>query len=333
MESPAALQLRYLQTLGIVAAEKESTLLFPLPIDMMTTFMPSNGKYSYPKSKSTKHTEKSSTTKVESKATEMTETKDESTFQSFMERDMEVWQREEKVDSPHIKDKYDENYFAETVQRDSGVIEYHKESEQLSAGTDFTVHGFRGDLETNGEDLQTDVVSASQIDTMGVLNEGYVADTWDREAEKEKGDSVHYARESDRQSLSETGFVQTERASVTEDRTRDLSDTRHHYDSQVIDTPVVQTFDSNTTRVQRSSYTVSSFASTQTREEPKVAVVQPSSRQRMPVEVITVRKPEDKPAIQITSMKETSRREDNPPREGVQRGRYSTKIQIGTPPS
>ena len=35
-ESPAALQLRYLQTLSNIAAEKNSTIIFPLPIDMLT---------------------------------------------------------------------------------------------------------------------------------------------------------------------------------------------------------------------------------------------------------------------------------------------------------
>ncbi|OBS67223.1 hypothetical protein A6R68_04248 [Neotoma lepida] len=34
-ESPAALQLRYLQTLNTIAAEKNSTIIFPLPIDML----------------------------------------------------------------------------------------------------------------------------------------------------------------------------------------------------------------------------------------------------------------------------------------------------------
>ncbi|XP_062579641.1 mechanosensory protein 2-like [Saccostrea cucullata] len=38
-ESPAALQLRYLQTLQTVSAEKNSTILFPLPIDMISSFM------------------------------------------------------------------------------------------------------------------------------------------------------------------------------------------------------------------------------------------------------------------------------------------------------
>ncbi|KAL4647733.1 erythrocyte band 7 integral membrane protein-like [Arapaima gigas] len=34
-ESPAALQLRYLQTLSHIAAEKNSTIIFPLPLDLM----------------------------------------------------------------------------------------------------------------------------------------------------------------------------------------------------------------------------------------------------------------------------------------------------------
>jgi regulator of protease activity HflC (stomatin/prohibitin superfamily) len=39
MENPIALQLRYLQTLTDVAAEKNSTLVFPLPIDLIKPFM------------------------------------------------------------------------------------------------------------------------------------------------------------------------------------------------------------------------------------------------------------------------------------------------------
>jgi erythrocyte band 7 integral membrane protein len=38
-ESPAALQLRYLQTLQTISAEKNSTIVFPLPIDMIKGFM------------------------------------------------------------------------------------------------------------------------------------------------------------------------------------------------------------------------------------------------------------------------------------------------------
>lgn len=36
---PAALQLRYLQTLTEIAAERNSTLIFPLPIEMLSAFM------------------------------------------------------------------------------------------------------------------------------------------------------------------------------------------------------------------------------------------------------------------------------------------------------
>jgi len=39
MDSPAALQLRYLQTLNSIAAENNSTVIFPVPIDIMSHFM------------------------------------------------------------------------------------------------------------------------------------------------------------------------------------------------------------------------------------------------------------------------------------------------------
>lgn len=38
-ESPSALQLRYLQTLNTIAAEKNSTIIFPLPMDIISHFM------------------------------------------------------------------------------------------------------------------------------------------------------------------------------------------------------------------------------------------------------------------------------------------------------
>ena len=38
-ESPAALQLRYLQTLTHISAEKNSTIIFPLPIDLLQGIM------------------------------------------------------------------------------------------------------------------------------------------------------------------------------------------------------------------------------------------------------------------------------------------------------
>ena len=34
-ESPAALQLRYLQTLATISSEKNSTIVFPIPIELM----------------------------------------------------------------------------------------------------------------------------------------------------------------------------------------------------------------------------------------------------------------------------------------------------------
>jgi regulator of protease activity HflC (stomatin/prohibitin superfamily) len=43
-EQPIALQLRYLQTLVLVAAENNSTTLFPIPIDLLTPLMKYVGK-------------------------------------------------------------------------------------------------------------------------------------------------------------------------------------------------------------------------------------------------------------------------------------------------
>ncbi|XP_052787993.1 band 7 protein AGAP004871-like isoform X3 [Mya arenaria] len=37
-ESPAAIQLRYLQTLNTISAEKNSTIIFPLPIELFSSF-------------------------------------------------------------------------------------------------------------------------------------------------------------------------------------------------------------------------------------------------------------------------------------------------------
>merc|ERR1711997_1112698 len=38
-ESSSALQLRYLQTLNSISAEKNSTIIFPLPMEIMSNFM------------------------------------------------------------------------------------------------------------------------------------------------------------------------------------------------------------------------------------------------------------------------------------------------------
>lgn len=42
--SPAALQLRYLQTLNNIASEKNSTIIFPLPFEMMRAFFPNTNE-------------------------------------------------------------------------------------------------------------------------------------------------------------------------------------------------------------------------------------------------------------------------------------------------
>ncbi len=39
IKNPQALQLRYLQTLSSIAEEKNSTIVFPFPVEMLTTFM------------------------------------------------------------------------------------------------------------------------------------------------------------------------------------------------------------------------------------------------------------------------------------------------------
>ena len=39
MDNPAALQLRYLQTLNSISAENNSTIVFPVPVDVLNTFM------------------------------------------------------------------------------------------------------------------------------------------------------------------------------------------------------------------------------------------------------------------------------------------------------
>jgi regulator of protease activity HflC (stomatin/prohibitin superfamily) len=41
-KTPTALQLRFLQTLTEVATEKNSTMIFPVPIDIISAFMPKN---------------------------------------------------------------------------------------------------------------------------------------------------------------------------------------------------------------------------------------------------------------------------------------------------
>lgn len=38
-ESPGAMQLRYLQTLNTISAEKNSTIIFPIPLDMISSLM------------------------------------------------------------------------------------------------------------------------------------------------------------------------------------------------------------------------------------------------------------------------------------------------------
>lgn len=48
-ESSSALQLRYLQTLNTISAEKNSTIIFPLPIEFLTHFMKKWGRTGIPR--------------------------------------------------------------------------------------------------------------------------------------------------------------------------------------------------------------------------------------------------------------------------------------------
>jgi len=38
-QQPQAIQLRYLETLTVIAADKNSTIVFPLPMDLITPFL------------------------------------------------------------------------------------------------------------------------------------------------------------------------------------------------------------------------------------------------------------------------------------------------------
>ena len=48
--SPAALQLRYLQTLSSISAEKNSTIIFPLPMELFGAFSDGVGIRKFKKS-------------------------------------------------------------------------------------------------------------------------------------------------------------------------------------------------------------------------------------------------------------------------------------------
>ncbi|GMR32388.1 hypothetical protein PMAYCL1PPCAC_02583, partial [Pristionchus mayeri] len=52
-ESPSALQLRYLQTLNSISAEKNSTIIFPFPIDLLSAFLQRSAPKSTVQSRST----------------------------------------------------------------------------------------------------------------------------------------------------------------------------------------------------------------------------------------------------------------------------------------
>jgi regulator of protease activity HflC (stomatin/prohibitin superfamily) len=45
---PAALQLRYLQTLSGIATDRSSFIVFPIPIDLLRPFVSANGRVAAP---------------------------------------------------------------------------------------------------------------------------------------------------------------------------------------------------------------------------------------------------------------------------------------------
>jgi regulator of protease activity HflC (stomatin/prohibitin superfamily) len=53
-EEPATLQLRFLQTLTEIASEKNSTIVFPVPIDILSMFMQGGARASAAESPATR---------------------------------------------------------------------------------------------------------------------------------------------------------------------------------------------------------------------------------------------------------------------------------------
>ena len=39
-QEPQAIQLRYLETLTVIGADKNTTIIFPLPMDLVAPFLP-----------------------------------------------------------------------------------------------------------------------------------------------------------------------------------------------------------------------------------------------------------------------------------------------------
>jgi hypothetical protein len=52
-KEPAAIQLRYLSTLYDIGADKNSTIVFPMPLDLLSTWMQSKTPPAAPRSRRT----------------------------------------------------------------------------------------------------------------------------------------------------------------------------------------------------------------------------------------------------------------------------------------
>uniref|UniRef100_A0A915LXH5 Bestrophin homolog n=2 Tax=Meloidogyne javanica TaxID=6303 RepID=A0A915LXH5_MELJA len=91
-DTPTALQLRYLQTLGEISADNNSTIVFPFPVDFMSVF----GKQSVQKSSE-------STVKQKTKESEKEKTKEETTKEDKSEKDKNIEQEKSKAVEQYFK--------------------------------------------------------------------------------------------------------------------------------------------------------------------------------------------------------------------------------------
>uniref|UniRef100_A0A915LHS3 Band 7 domain-containing protein n=2 Tax=Meloidogyne incognita group TaxID=654580 RepID=A0A915LHS3_MELJA len=91
-DTPTALQLRYLQTLGEISADNNSTIVFPFPVDFMSVF----GKHSVQKSSE-------STVKQKTKESEKEKTKEETTKEDKSEKDKNNEQEKSKAVEQYFK--------------------------------------------------------------------------------------------------------------------------------------------------------------------------------------------------------------------------------------
>ncbi|CAK5089738.1 unnamed protein product [Meloidogyne enterolobii] len=96
-DTPTALQLRYLQTLGEISADNNSTIVFPFPVDFMSVF----GKHSV--QKSSESTVKQKTKESEKEKTKEDTTKEENTKEDKSKKDKNTEQEKSKAVEQYFK--------------------------------------------------------------------------------------------------------------------------------------------------------------------------------------------------------------------------------------